>query len=253
MPLRIPPDKTPTPVPPQIMSVPRKRGLIIFDFNEVLQHSERRYTNSVVRKRGILDTYKILYPRPDVIKFLTECAKYFDLGIWSCMVSYNLRNQMTKVLGADMLKLFRFRWGQEVAIEVGKNRDKPIFVKRFSSIEKHLTGIYHKENVVLIDDSPYKTSLNPFYSSLYPLPYNGGDLDAFLMGELLPYLFKLHTGLGTFHSSIRNHYPSWSADMLQLDYRENKAVWIENKYIQDNMDSEHRARYDDFDYGRSNK
>lgn len=160
----------------------------------------------------------------------------------------NLSKQLESVLTGSERDCLKFVFGQERVLDSGTkvpNSDKPIFFKRLQLIWDTFKD-YDPENIILIDDSPYKTSLNPFYSSLYPTPYTGGGDDSFLKNILYPFLLEIGGSSQTLHREILQKYPSWSQVTLEGDWRENQGIWSNDMYIRDHGDAIHKSKFSDW-------
>lgn len=217
-----PPLQRHTPVEKTI-TVPGRR-LVIFDVNRVLLWGEPN-DRGTIRPRGIRAKHKFLYPRPFLLEFLERCCHLFDVGIWSCMITRNVREQLALVnILPKLASRIKFIRGQESLRTIGNFSNKPIFIKSFEYISEDLKG-YEKENILLVDDSPYKTSFNTLHSSLYPDPYEGSEDDSFLKDKLFPCLRDMSNGTITFHKYIESRCPRWSIENIRKDWVEKEKVW----------------------------
>ena len=146
----------------------------------------------------------------------------------------NVKPILEKVLGAEFVKTnieFTFDQSQVVTLPgvSSGSGTKPVFLKPMSNVlRKHPK--YTLENILLVDDSPYKSSMNPFFSSLYPPSFIGDENDDFLRRQLLPYLIHISTTTDPLHSALEQTYPSWSIESLQRDWMDNKQIWTSAKF-----------------------
>lgn len=138
-------------------------------------------------------------------------------------------------------KYFSFIASQEDVRCVGSTNKKPTFVKVLA--KKAFIDKYQKENVILVDDSAYKTSINPFYLSLYAPQYVGQPDDHFLQKSLIPYLDRLLSSNKSMHQFIRENYPPWSEASLRHDWLQNMSIWKDTMYISMNGHPEHLRRF----------
>lgn len=230
--------------------------MLILDINRVLLAS----TISINNLALTADTRqkKLVVARPFVNQFLERALEHFDVGIWSCMRFQNVKRQVDLVISKSVIERLKFVLGQETAYNTGStfpDSDKPIFLKPLSRILFQHPE-YLKEDVILVDDSPYKTSINALYSSLYPVPFElipGTNVstkakDTFLLSTLLPYLLKILgiSGNCNLHKAIENNYPAWSADTLEKDYTSNKLIWEKIFEMKFNHHPEHLAKFSAF-------
>lgn len=140
------------------------------------------------------------------------------------MLKRNVLELLRVVLTPQIMSRFKFICGQESTRTVGQYKTKPVFIKSFDYISDKIAG-YDPENVLLIDDSPYKTSFNCFTSSVYPDPYEGSPDDRFLKHVLFPFLQGLACGKQTIQTLLIHRYPNWSLRNLRKDWTEKKEIW----------------------------
>lgn len=223
------------------------KKLIILDVNKVILLNT--YPSKNLDQNAIIQTgRKVVYQRPYFREFLEFCKLNFDIAIWSCMQSHNLKPLLQSMFNKEDREYIKFVATQEDTVQVAEPslHKKPIFLKELKTLRSKIENNYEIENVILIDDSPYKTCLNPFYSSLYPEPYMGQIADDFLPKTLIPYLKTLSTSSETMHKTIGKTYPRWSMQSLVEDWEVNRDVWTENVTVRLECDPEHRKRFNEF-------
>jgi hypothetical protein len=104
-----------------------------------------------------------------------------------------------------------------------KNSDKNILVKPLKKII-HKFPKYAFQNILLLEESPYQSYINPFYSTLFPTFFRGNTSDLFLKDILSPFLCKLSESSNNIFEYTRENYPSWSKKSLEIDWKSNKVV-----------------------------
>lgn len=225
------------------------KRLLILDVNQVILLSVY-FSKSLDQSAGVRAGSKVVYARPFLREFLDFCKRYFDVAIWSCMQAKNLKPILEAVFSDEDKRDIKFVCTQQDAVCVGEHfvSKKPIFLKDLKNISSRYAAEYDSENVILIDDSPYKTCMNPFYSSLYPRPYLADVDDTFLIHNLIPYLLKLAKSSYSMHHAIQEDYPHWSEESLLRDWEENIDIWSTNPTIKIESDPEHLRRFSDFSY-----
>ena len=159
-----------------------------------------------------------------------------------------IKSQVNAVLSTKVKENLKFIYGQNKvqnhSIPFG-NSEKPLFTKNLRTLFLEYPE-YNNFNVILVDDSPYKTSLNGFYSSLYVPSFKiGQDDHDFLLNDLMPYVTEL-ASFGSEKISLqtlnKNRYPIFSAQILMQDYDRNQKFW-EHSAIQLYGDVTHLKRY----------
>lgn len=226
----------------EVQSLSKK--LLILDINRVLLFSVNILTQ-VEQTRGVRVGNKLIFLRPYLHEFLQYCkSKKLDVALWSCMQPKNIYPKLQVVLNHEEQQTLCFVATQEDVIQDGFHGGKPTFLKVLERLKYDKK--YLKENVILVDDSAYKTSINPFYSSLYPPQYVGQEDDDFLEKTFIPYLDRILNSDITMHQFIKENYPHWSETSLQRDWRENMSIWRNTLYIHMKGDAEHLMKYHDF-------
>lgn len=158
--------------------------LIILDLNGVL----------VDRVRGPTDTTPDFmigktkcYVRPGARKFLKWLHHHYDVAVWSSMMPHNTM-QIVHELWGKRMKDLKFIFTQNQCTENGMMDEKPIFLKELRYVWEIMPW-YDKFNTILIDDSSYKSSNNPMYTSYHPTPYSHKTNQG--MFEIRSYLERL--------------------------------------------------------------
>ncbi|XP_041992882.1 uncharacterized protein LOC121743617 [Salvia splendens] len=182
-----------------IVSVRKK--LIVLDINGLLANvvfpAPKHY------KADIKVCGRAVFKRPFCDDFLKLCFQNFYVGIWSSRTKKILDAVVRYLLGDQKDKLL-FCWDMRYCTQTGsktlENCHKPLVCKELRNIwEKDdpslpwQKGDFNETNTVLLDDSPYKSLLNPLHSAISPNPYQysdtndnslgpGGDLRVYLEG-----------------------------------------------------------------------
>jgi hypothetical protein len=174
--------------------------LIICDLNGLFVYRQRNFSSKdsaaakkALEKYGAADIIRnkegrILYyvwKRPHYRSILSFMRHNFAVGVWSSAQMSNVSELVNFVFedsrvadgrgddeGKDGLA---FIVDQKLCREVGKMEDnpmKPKFLKETKLIGSNVVyshGIYsEKENILLLDDSPYKAARNPANTSFHP-------------------------------------------------------------------------------------
>ncbi|XP_019173772.1 PREDICTED: uncharacterized protein LOC109169343 [Ipomoea nil] len=136
------------------------KKLLIFDLNGVL----------------VLTVYrKMPMRRPFYKEFLKFCSRHFTLAVWSSKQNINgiCRKLLSDVEGLSFL----FQWNQSycsISTEgVKGNPKKKIMFKDLNKVWEEYKE-FNPSNTVLIDDSQYKSFLNPDHNLIIPMTYKGG-------------------------------------------------------------------------------
>ena len=212
----------------QARSILLHRPLLIMDVNGVLLHSINEPSNPRYKAPhySIRVNRKIIIPRRSIHKFFEFCFFNYDVAIWSCLQKKNLFPILEGVLSEMEMKSLVFIFHQEQALDLGyqKNSNKPIFLKPLSLVTERYPK-YREENILIIDDSPYKCALNPFYSSLHPSPYTGDQSENFLFEDLIPLLRYIHDQRESVHARLMKIYPNWSLRMVKESRKVHKDIW----------------------------
>jgi NLI interacting factor-like phosphatase len=183
---------------------------------------------------------KDILRRPGLKELFEFCSdNQFDVGIWSCMKLHNLEPQLQATLSTTEHQILKFTMDQDLVTDLSVDKSsthKPVFVKNLQKIADLQQECNHY-NIILVDDSPYKTCVNPFYSS-----FQGNIEDTFFVNVLIPFLAKLTCHETSLHTVVRQNYPVWSIHLLMHDYEKNESVW-ENPNVSEFGDPLHLKRY----------
>ncbi|KAF9626436.1 hypothetical protein IFM89_033255 [Coptis chinensis] len=121
-----------------------------------------------------------VFMRPFCKDFLKFCFEKFDVGIWSSKMSKNMVGVVDFLLG-DLKNQLRFSWDQSYSTDTGltlsqiglvthKSNEKPLFLMELKKIWNKYAD-YNESNTLLVDDTPYKSLLNPPHTAIFPKPY----------------------------------------------------------------------------------
>ena len=206
---------------------------VVLDLNGILCACERAWEAKGFRNydfskhSGTIPTKvgpKLVRVRPGCSEFLTKLSKFAYITIWSSMMACTTSQICKYLFQHSPLHPFKIL-GQEdcdrIPVHKGDGRTsfmkelgtrKDIFLKTLSNhVFSGFGGHYTSVNTLVIDDSPIKHMLNMSENVLL-LPgwsheHVGAELDAFLVEELLPYLFDLHQFEGSL-AEYRSSHPS---------------------------------------------
>lgn len=148
---------------------PLQKILLILDLDETLIHAtetklERAYDFKYA------DYY--IYKRPNLLEFLTEMNKDFQLAIWSSADDRYVRDVVEMIQPPNIT--FKFVWARSrCTVKRDYELDRYIYEKRLKKIKKQ--G-FLLEKALIVDDSPEKTRDN-FGNAVYVLPFEGGAND----------------------------------------------------------------------------
>ncbi|CAA0822829.1 Haloacid dehalogenase-like hydrolase (HAD) superfamily protein [Striga hermonthica] len=137
--------------------------------------------------------------RPHCFQFLELCLSKFFVAIWSSKMSKHVDpvlKEMSKKMGKQLPEELKFVWGQDkcemTSSFLKDNPQKPVMFKKLEKVWREFES-YDTTNTVLVDDSPYKSILNPPHNAIFPKTYDGSVHDNYLdlKGEFVNYLTKL--------------------------------------------------------------
>ncbi|KAG6690235.1 hypothetical protein I3842_10G004700 [Carya illinoinensis] len=151
---------------------PRKK-VIVLGLGGLLCHRVCRREESNIPRFRIPDASYgsfLVYRRPYCEEFMRFCLERFQVGIWSSAREWYLNSALDCIMKGLKSKLL-FAWDQERCTDSGyktlENRNKSIFFKDFKKLG--IFGVkYSTSNILLIDDKPYKTLLNPPHTAIFP-------------------------------------------------------------------------------------
>ncbi|MED6130592.1 hypothetical protein PIB30_002185 [Stylosanthes scabra] len=182
-----------------------KNKLLILDMNGLLadfvkkvpQGSRTPDFNIYGGRKGSIKVFK----RPFCDDFLQFCLDRFHVGVWSSRKKKKLGRAVNKIfrqLGSKLL----FRWDRSQCTKTPtctlEDKDKPIVFKELRKLWEKVDdslpwkkGEFNESNTLLLDDSPYKSLLNPRNSAIFPNSYHFDDIGDTSLGpggELRVYL-----------------------------------------------------------------
>lgn len=152
---------------------PRRRKLVVLDLSGVLldkvHHpgkSEDEGTDGVIRVRS-----KLLYRRPGLDEFLRFLFANFDVAVWSSQQPQNVVPAVMHAFG-NYARHLTFVFSQadcEEIIHPGDGQEHPetLFAKPLERVWE-MSSSYDEHNTILVDDCPFKSSLNPERTRLCP-------------------------------------------------------------------------------------
>lgn len=205
---------------PMVPRRPKKWLNLVFDLNGILcmcvdaKSSGQRKSKQLSEegfhynpRRGESVGPKLVFSRPKVREFLSAVREFAaTVNIWSSM-KHTTANQVAsylfhelyfvdRVSGQDVCRTIKFSPGENACL---KNSNKPIFLKVLEETYYYLhEKKYNGDNTLLVDDSQEKSACNENGNVLILPSWSKHDKeDDFLMGELLPWLIRLHECCGT--------------------------------------------------------
>ncbi|KAL4605744.1 hypothetical protein ACB092_09G052500 [Castanea dentata] len=174
--------------------VPRKK-LLVLSLGGLLCHRVLRHDKSKIPRYRDPDTSYgsfLVYKRPHCEEFMKFCFERFEVGIWSSAREWHLNNTLDCIMRGMKSKL-AVAWDQDKCTDSGfktlEKKDKPIFLKELKKLGS--LGFEHSSKVLLIDDKPYKTLLNPPHTAIFLNEYNVDQVNDTALGpngELRLYL-----------------------------------------------------------------
>lgn len=140
----------------------RKKKIIIFDLDETLLHATK---NKLDLQEDFCYENYFIYLRPYVNEFLTECSKLCAIAIWSSADDEYVKSISNQLIN-DSINM-DFIWGRsECWMKIVKVEDEDTGLKRkeyqnIKPLEKVRRKGFKMNNLLIIDDSPYKVKDNP--------------------------------------------------------------------------------------------
>lgn len=153
--------------------VPIKKYFLLFDVNGTLMH----FAKGKISKKGM--TPQVTRARPGLEEFLNWCLNgQFEIVFWSSVQERNLKPRIEfLVKSVPRLELTPFlQFGQSTCL-VSKyrdpeNPDRPYFLKSIRHLLLQSPELVsrgaNEDNMLLIDDTPYKNIPNHPFSAFHP-------------------------------------------------------------------------------------
>ena len=234
----------------QCVVVHVKRRCLVLDLNGLLL---KRYRITYNRESGsgwvsddISELYKVITPpkphrrahvqyvvRPDAQSFLQHCGKVFSLFLWSSCTKQNLDDAMQvcfptlnhnifiDMIGQDRCTQPSFKLCDVDGVPAGRDNSKPIFCKRLSNLWETYPN-FNSDNTLLVDDTRYKSMLNPWHTCISPPSFEPEDKEAdpfFLTNILMPWLMQWEASKNPAkyaeENMIKNHKDEVSTHVMQ--------------------------------------
>lgn len=167
------------------MSIEKK--IIIFDLDETLIHATKQKLN--IQEDFQYEDYYV-YKRPYVDEFLVACSKLCAIAIWSSADDDYVQSISNQLIN-DSINL-DFIWGRsECWIKIAKVYDEDTGLKRkeyqnIKPLEKIRRKGFKMNNLLIIDDSPYKVKDNP--DNYFIIEAFEGNQEDQVLKSLLSYL-----------------------------------------------------------------
>lgn len=143
--------------------------------------------------------------RPAAVQFLLACRQFFHIVLWSSCTLKNLnaglmscfptvRELFRAVLAQDRCRTAGFTLSDVNGVLVDRESGrKPIFLKCLEDIWCNELVEFTEENTLLVDDTRYKSMLNPYHCCICPPSFDPEDAEQapmFLLETLLPWLMR---------------------------------------------------------------
>lgn len=157
---------------------PTDRTLLILDLDETLIYA----TETPLERPADFQVYDYhVYRRPHLEDFLRECARHFDLAVWSSASDLYVQAVVEKIfLSPSQLK---FVWGRSRASfrRMGPGGDTSMndpwdhmhYVKPLTKVRR---AGWSLNRVLIVDDTPEKCVRN-YGNAIYPRPFDGAPDD----------------------------------------------------------------------------
>ena len=196
---------------------PAPSRLLVLDVNGLLLYRAQMNEQPDARFGPPATTLarRAVYIRPGVQEFVEVCTSNFVVVVWSSAKLKNFTKLLSLVFGVDWEQRVAMVWGQEHCTDTGlkhpENAYKPVFLKELSKLWKSRElsrfGQFGAHNTLLVDDSVYKTALNPMFTAIHPpewtpLAADNNELDD--IGKLLKQLAE-ETDIPAFLKSSGSH------------------------------------------------
>jgi NLI interacting factor-like phosphatase len=167
--------------------------------------------------------------RPFCRTFLRELSSIANVHVWSSMKRSNILpvaehlfeglEQPLYVLGQEQCNILKCRnkRGKIVNYKV-KGTDKDLFLKPLDKLFELQDSIFSFQNTIIVDDSPMKHVTNFSWSVLLfeTWSYKGeGAMDENLMGDILPWIRRLHLSKPESLSTFRRNNKTGRRHLLQ--------------------------------------
>jgi RNA polymerase II subunit A small phosphatase-like protein len=170
-----------------------QKPLLILDLDETLIHA----TAEKIRDDFDFQVYQyFVYQRPGLADFLTQCAKYFQLAVWSSASDDYVRAVVSQIFPPGVAPVFvwgrsrctRFRLPELdgfgfLSLDYASKYE---FAKR---LKKVVRRGFDLKRILIVDDTPEKVSQN-YGNAIYIKPYLGAQDDQEL-AHLASYLRTL--------------------------------------------------------------
>ncbi|CAK9324977.1 unnamed protein product [Citrullus colocynthis] len=214
-----------------------RKKLLILDINGVLVDLVSPLPKE--RKADINIARRAVFKRPFYLDFMKFCFERFEIGIWSSRNRKNVSRMVDYLMG-DMKHRLLFCWDLSHCtaskFNTLENKHKRLVFKQLRRVwEKQdpnlpwKQGEYNESNTLLVDDSPYKSLLNPPYTAVFPYSYTfldekdtslgaGGDLRIYLEGLAEAENVQKYVGQNPFgQKPISEGSASWDFYHMVLD------------------------------------
>ena len=226
-----------------IEEIEKQKLNIILDLNGLLL--QRNFTKSS-KHQNIRCGKEWITLRPGCLDFLASLVEKYNVGIWSTALMHNLKpiiDALQEFLGSKLP--FFVVWDQEKC-SVCKNgkiyRPDKLGVETMFKPLSTLGMIFNCDprRIILIDDSPYKGSINPQENCIYPSTFDTFKEDNTLLHDLLPYLHRLDEALDIRNvvqierfgqNPVVSGHPLYTRMQIMIsEYTEKNYMWLQMVY-----------------------
>lgn len=168
-----------------------KKKLLVLDLNgllaDVVSNPPKGCHGDIKIRR------QAIFKRPFYRDFLEFCFERFEVAIWSSRTKRNFDSIVDYLVG-EIKHKFLFCWDlsycTSTKFKTLENKHKPLVFKELQKIWEKCDpnlpwemGYYNESNTLLLDDSPYKSLLNPANTAIFPFPYQYHDTADRALGD----------------------------------------------------------------------
>lgn len=161
--------------------------LAILDLDETLIYGSQ---SKLERAEDFIVFDYFIYKRPKLDEFLIDLSKHYQIAVWSSAGEEYVQ-EVSKYIKPDSVK-FQFIWSRDRAVYKRNFNEYEDFESHYHYVKplKKIKKLgFELKDVLIIDDSPHKSSLN-YGNAIYPKPYEGDKNDNELE-LLLEYLIMI--------------------------------------------------------------
>ncbi|KAL3694658.1 hypothetical protein R1sor_008309 [Riccia sorocarpa] len=211
--------------------LPRK--LLILDVEGLLVYAEGFMERTAKTAAGDAIRSKKVIRRNDVEEFITRCFDLFDLALWTCTDSNALREYMFYLFSGEQYDKLLFKWDHGKALDTNEKRTRNnqqirLLLKPLKTVWERFPN-FNARNTLLVDIHPFRASVNPEDTGIFPVPYTGSHSDTYLTTVLLPYLEGLSQAFDI-REYVREHVLQGSQRPLHFRATSRGLLGLLHKY-----------------------